>query len=432
LKTPYLQIRLLSLLAFALMCAATFRAQAQTPTTLWTFTDKNGDGDAPLAPLIFDGSGDVYGTTAIGGSTLYGTVFKLTPPSGAGSWTEDILYHFAGGSDGQQPNDIVFGPGGVIYSTTYLGGSPLCYQGCGIIFQLTPPTGSGPWTKTTLYEFQGGQDGQSPGNVKLGPNGDLYGSTSGGGPPGGICHKVGCGTIWQLSPPAQPGGSWSKTLIHGFPASTGDGRNPNYDIVFDSAGNLYGTTYDGGTSNYGTVFELSPPAQPGGTWTETILHTFTGASGDGGYPIGGLTIGSNGTVYGTGSYSGIANDSGTAFELTPPSQPGGAWTYTVIHKFAGGKDGATPATTMALDASGNLYGTTWNGGSSSCYLGCGTVFKLAPPSGSGAWKETILHDWANSGQAPNASIVVFNKGLLYGTSEFLGSSNDGTVFSMVP
>ena len=403
-------------------------AQAQTPKTIWSFTDKNGDGSSPLAPVIFDSSGAVYSTTAIGGVGTFGTVFKLTPPSGSGSWAEDILYHFAGGSDGQQPMDIVFGASGVIYSTTYLGGSDLCYQGCGTIFSLTPASGGGSWTKATLYEFTGGEDGQAPGNVQVGPNGALFGTTAGGGPPGGSCHTVGCGTVWELS---ESGGVWTKTLIHGFPAATGDGHGPNYDIVFDSSGNLYGTTYYGGNSNYGTVFELSPPAVAGGAWTETILHSFTGASGDGGYPIGGLTLGSDGFVYGTASYSGVANDSGTAFSLTPPAKSGGAWTYKVIHSFAGGKDGATPATTMTLDASGNLYGTTWNGGSSACYLGCGTIFKLEP-GGSGAWTETILHDWANSGQDPDASIVTLHDGLLYGTSEFFGAAKDGTVFTMTP
>lgn len=324
--------------------------------------------------------------------------------------------------------NIVFGPGGVIYSTTYLGGSDLCYQGCGTIFQLTPTDG-GSWTKQTLYEFTGGQDGQAPGNVQVGPNGALFGTTAGGGPPSGKCRDVGCGTVWQLTESA---GLWTKSFIHTFPATPGDGQGPNYDIVFDASGNLYGTTYYGGNSNFGIVFELSPPALSGGTWTETILHSFTGSSTDGGYPIGGLVIGANGVVYGTASYGGVPNDSGTAFALNPPSKSGGVWTYTVIHQFRGGKDGATPATTMALDAKGNLYGTTWNGGSTACYLGCGTVFRLAPPTGRGTWAETILHDWANSGQTPNGSIVVLHDGALYGTTEFYGPLNDGTVFTATP
>jgi len=143
--------------------------------------------------------------------------------------------------------------------------------------------------------------------------------------------------VWELK---ESGGVWTKTIIHAFPAATGDGQGPNSDIVFDGNGNLYGTTYSGGNSNYGIVFELSPPTVAGGAWTETILHRFTGTSTDGGYPIGGL----------------------------------------LMHTFAGAEDGATPATTMALDPKGNLYGTT----------------------GSGTWTETILDDWGNSGQNPGA------------------------------
>jgi uncharacterized repeat protein (TIGR03803 family) len=420
--------RSLVLLVTALFLAG-LAAQAQTPTTIWSFSDTNGDGAIPFAPVIFDSSGAIYGTTAIGGVGTFGTVFELTPPSGNGNWTENILYHFVGGIDGQQPSDIVFGSGGVIYSTTSFGGSDLCYQGCGTIFQLTPPQNGGSWTKQTLYYFTGGQDGQAPGNVLVGANGTLFGTTTGGGPPAGNCHKVGCGTVWDLT---ESNGVWTKTFIHTFPGATGDGDGPNYDIVFDANGNLYGTTYYGGNSNYGTVFKLSPPAVAGGEWTETILHSFTGSSTDGGYPIGGLVIAPNGVVYGTASYSGVANNSGTAFELTPPVKSAGTWTYRVIHKFAGGNDGATPATTMALDQKGNLYGTTWNGGSAACYLGCGTIFELTPPTPGGAWTETILHDWANSGQDPDGSIVVFHDETLYGTSEFFGTSNDGTVFTMTP
>ena len=197
-------------------------------------------------------------------------------------------------------------------------------------------------------------------------------------PPFGVCRRVGCGTVFQLTPPNKPGGSWSKTILHGFPCTTTDGRAPNYDIALGDKGTLYGTTDSGGTSNYGTLFQLTPPAGGSGAWTETVLHNFTGGN-DGGYPLGGVTIAGSGTVYGTASYSGVANDSGTAFQLTQSG--GGAWTYTVLHTFAGGKDAATPATTLTIDTSGNLYGTSDNGGSAACYLGCGTVFKLTPPTG---------------------------------------------------
>lgn len=427
-KTQRTQVFGLVTLLLAAVCLAVPAARAQTPAIIWSFTGNNGEGATPVVPVIFDGSGAVYGTTAIGGVGTFGTVFKLTPPSGGGNWTEDILYAFSGGLDGQQPSGIVFGPGGVIYSTTYLGGSDNCFHGCGTIFELIP-AGDGTWTKQTLYDFLGFEDGQAPGNVQIATNGTLFGSTPSGGPPTGRCRNAGCGTIWEFS---ESGGVWTKTILHAFPAATGDGQGPNADIVLDGNGNIYGTTYAGGKSNYGTVYELSPPAQQGGAWTETVLHSFSGTSKDGGYPIGGLAMGSGGVVYGTASYSGVPNDSGTAFALTPPKKAGRAWAFRAIHKFAGGKDGATPATTMALDQNGNLYGTTWNGGSTACYLGCGTIFELAPRTGGKTFSSTILYDWPDSGQNPDGSIVVLHDGLLYGTSEFFGTSNDGTVFTMTP
>lgn len=159
--------RLLTLSLVALSLAA----QTHTPTIIWSFTDSNGEGAYPLAPVIFDSSGAIYGTTAVGGVAKLGTVFKLTPPSGTGSWTEEILYHFTGVMDGRQPNDIVFGPGDAIYSSTYVGGLNLCYHGCGTIFQLTPASGGGLWNKQTLYDFTGGRTVKAPGMLRSGQMG---------------------------------------------------------------------------------------------------------------------------------------------------------------------------------------------------------------------------------------------------------------------
>jgi hypothetical protein len=421
--------------------AGSILGQAQTFNNIYSFTGAGGDGEYPFpyGHLSFDSSGDIYGTTAGGGSGYNGTVFELVPKSGGG-WTEKILYEFAGDADGRQPSaGVVFDASGNLYGTTSYGGNnQACGGGCGTVFELSPPAQSGgAWTHTVLYTFQGGFDGAQPGAAIIESNGALYGPTSTGGTPAVLCNsnrkiKSGCGTIFELAPPAQKGGAWTKSILYTFPGATGDGTTPSRDIVADGEGNLYGVTGAGGTSHYGIAYKLSPPAGGSGAWTETVLHNFTGGS-DGGYPGGTLTPGPNGIFYGTASYSGVANESGVVFQLTPPAQSGGAWTENVLHTFpAFNGDGTTPASTMAIDASGNLYGTTDFGGSTACYLGCGTVFKLAPPSGVGSWTGTILHDWGNSGQTPDTSLVDLHGNLLYGTATYQGAEDLGSAFTLVP
>ena len=377
-------------------------AHAQTLTTLHSFSGPTADGDYPfpVGHIPFDANGSLYGVTGGGGTSQFGTVYQLTP-QGSG-WLETILYNFSGGADGRQPSAaLVLDASGNLFGSTAFGGNlQLCGGGCGTIFELSPPAQpGGTWTEQVLYTFQGGFDGQYPGEMVFGPNGSLFGTTSSGGTPGVQCHSnrrllFGCGTVFELTPPAQKNGSWTKTVLHSFPAAASDGTGPGGEITLDSGGNIYGFA-GGGTGHYGIAFLLAA-----GSWTETILHSFTGGN-DGGNPGGTLVLGANGTLYGTGSYSGVANASGVVFQLT---SSGGTWTEKVIHTFPAFKgDGTTPGSTMTIDAGGNLYGTTDFGGSTSCYEGCGTVFKLAPPSGSGAWTETILHDWANSGQTPNES-----------------------------
>jgi uncharacterized repeat protein (TIGR03803 family) len=415
-------------------------AQAQALTTLHSFTGANGDGEIPFpeGQLSFDNNGSIYGTAASGGDNYNGIVYQLVPPATqGGAWTEHVLYEFAGGTDGRQPSvGVVFDHLGNLYGSTQFGGNAqACGGGCGTIFELSPPAQSGgAWTHTVLYTFEGGFDGQYPGEMLFGTNGDLYSTTTSGGTPGVLCHsnqriKFGCGTVFQFSPPAQKGGSWTKTVIYTFPGFKGDGTGPGTEFTFDSEGNIYGMT-GGGTSGYGTVYELSPEGN--GAWKETILHDFTGGA-DGGYPGGTVTLGPDGVLYGAASYSGVPNDSGLIFQLSPPAQSGGTWTETVLHNFPASKsDGNTPATTMTIDQNGNLYGTTDFGGLSNCNGSCGIIFKLAPPVGGGQWTETVLHDLGNSGQDPNGCIVYFRNGLLYGTTMFLGSADEGTVFTLVP
>jgi uncharacterized repeat protein (TIGR03803 family) len=250
--------------------------------------------------------------------------------------------------------------------------------------------------------------------------GNLYGTTREG--PGG---KM--GTVFELSPTSS--GPWTENILHSFTGS--DGANPLGGVVFDSAGNLYGATEEGGDYGYGAVFELSPSASG---WSETVLYSFNSNGVDPIYPFTGLAIDSAGNLYGT-AVDGAAYGGGAVFELT---NSGGTWKESVVHAFNySGGDGFSPQASLTLDSSGNLYGTTSYGGSGKCtsdgsVIGCGIVFKLTP-SGS-AWTETILHNFKTGvdGERPEAGVILDASGNLYGTTLFGGTFDDGAVFEIVP
>jgi uncharacterized repeat protein (TIGR03803 family) len=244
----------------------------------------------------------LYGTTVDGGGvTSYGTVFELTPSAG-GVWTETVLHTFAySGTDGYTPlAGLVFDASGNLYGTTVNGGA---YK-YGTVFELTPTAGGG-WTETVLHSFNNkGTDGYWPyASLILDASGNLYGTTLNGG-------TSNVGTVFELTPTA--GGGWTETVLHNFRGK--DGYNPNSSLIFDAAGNLYGTTVKGGHYGYGTVFELTPTA--GGIWAETLLHSFNNNGTDGYWPYAGLIFDAVGNLYGT-SYLGGAHGFGTVFEITP-------------------------------------------------------------------------------------------------------------------
>jgi uncharacterized repeat protein (TIGR03803 family) len=217
--------------------------------------------------------------------------------------------------------------------------------------------------------------------------------------------------------------------IHVF-SSLADGNSPRAGLVLAPSGMAYGTTLFGGSSNSGTVYQLTPVS---GTekWSESVIYNFAG-SPDGANPAGSLILGTGGVLYGTTIAGGSAN-AGTVFQLTPPSVPGGAWTETVVYNFAGAPDGAAPHAGLLLGAGGALYGTTAEGGavSAACASGCGTIFALTPPPSPGAaWTETVLHAFAGAdGANPFASLVA-GPGGLYGTAPNGGSSGFGVVFAL--
>lgn len=274
---------------------------------------------------------------------------------------------------------------------------------------------------TTLYSFSGENgDGAGPyAGVLYSMNGVMYGTTAYGG-------VFSSGTVFQLTPPVQSGGAWTETVLHSFGGSN-DGTYPYAGVVADVSGNLYGTTNYGGSAGMGVVYELTPPVQPGGVWNETILHSFAGT--DGAYPYASLSLAPNGSLYGTTELGGASNY-GAAFELSPPSTAGGAWSENVIYSFSGGKDGGCPYAVPVFDANGNLYGTTVAGGASDE----GTVFKLSPnQSGNGAWIESVLHSFHGSdGGFPYAGVVLGTGGVIFGTTAGSVNAGNGSAFELSP
>lgn len=335
----------------------------------------------PNGGLVADANGTLYGTAdGFPGGVAAAGVFALSPPpTPGGTWTESILHKFHGTPDGAYPNGVIFGKNGVLYGTTAYGGTgnsvdcatpPLSLR-CGTVFALKSTGGP----DQILYNFQGPPDGFLPGSNLLFNSNGVFGTTGAGGTGGGT---ISCGTAFQLNRPSTSGGAWTEVVIYSF-GNTPDGCSPSAGFISGQNGVLYGVTRDGGNSAFGTVFSLTPPAVPGQPWTETLLYDFAGIPNDGEYPVGNLVMGANGVLYGATLMGGAAGD-GAVFSLTPPATPGGAWTETVLYSFTGAPDGSGPAGLIMVN--GVLYGTTFAGGSlggiCSAAGGCGTVFSLVP------------------------------------------------------
>lgn len=395
---------------FLVVAAAltTLPSAAQTETLLHNFA--SSDGAEPAASLIMDSEGNFYGTTTAGGSAGNGTVFELS--QSGGNWTEQVLYSFTG-SDGAEPAaGLIMDSAGNLYGTTVAGGTGCYGYGCGVVFELSPSNG-GEWTEQVLYKFTGGSDGRAASaSLIMDGTGNLYGTTLYGG---AGCNVLGCGVVFELSP--SNSGEWTEEVLHGF--TGGDGANPYAGLIMDAGGNLYGTTEAGGSAGLGTVFKLS---QSGGNWIEQVLYSFEGNPGA--TPYGSLIMDGAGNLYGTTAGE-SSQAQGTVFQL---SQSNGNWTMHVLHTFTGEEgDGAEPFAGLIMDSAGNLYGTTNMGG----YSGNGTVFKLFQSGGS--WLEQILHLFIGSdGAKPYAGLIMDRAGNLYGTTEFGGSSGQGTIFRVGP
>jgi uncharacterized repeat protein (TIGR03803 family) len=354
--------------------------------------------------LTIDRAGNLYGTAYAGGASGQGTVYQLTHKSSG--WIFTPLYGFTGGNDGAHPiAGVIMGPDGALYGTTTFGGNPSCDSplGCGTVFKLRPPatgcrTALCPWTETVLHAFQEGDDGDGPGfgDLLFDQAGNIYGTTISGG----VHHG---GVVYELRP---SGSGWTESVLYSFAGGSG-GNTPYAGVILDNADNLYGTTFGGGLDSSGTVYKLVHSMG----WAEEVLYSFMFGD-DGGYPLGGLISDQSGNLYGT-TASG-AKGAGTAFKLSPS---GSGWTFSLLYSFIGGGINCGPSASLAMDAAGNLYGTTVCAGK----YGLGSVFKLTPSSP--YWTYTSLHDFTggSDGEDPMSDVVFDANGHLYGTTT--GSDN---------
>ena len=375
--------------ACSLALASTFvpgSAPGQVFTTIYSFNSSNA---GPYGAPVPGPAGVLYGATAGGGSSGLGTVFELVaPPSPGGTWTEVPLHNFSG-PDGASPlATVTLAPDGTLYGTTSAGGA----SNLGTVYQLTPPaTQGGVWAEKVLHSFGASPDGNEPAApVVIGSGGVLYGTTVQGG-------KHNAGIVFAVRPPPSGSGAWTEEVLHPFlSGNPGDGLEPLAPVVIGKSGALYGTAPSGGEYRDGAVYEVLPPATPGGAWTESLIWSFNGADGD--RPLAGLALGANGALYGTTSGGIIPHQvtDGNVFELLPPAAKGGAWTESVIYQFTG-PNGDEPESAVLIGKAGALYGTTNYGGPNA-----GEIYQVLPPaSPGGEWTGSILYSFGvTSGEAP--------------------------------
>jgi uncharacterized repeat protein (TIGR03803 family) len=403
-KIPKFVCAVLTLIA----ATAVFSFAGERLAVLHSFAGGAASGN-PAFQLVEDSSGNLYGTTFWGGNMAAcekqgcGVAYRLSPNGNAWKYTE--LFRFVAKTQGTEPTNLILDAAGNLYGELSEGGA----DGSGSVFELSPTT-SGPWTYTTLYAFTGGSDGQLPnGGLVFDAAGNLYGTTHYGGNP------TSEGVVFKLSP--QAGGGWTESVIWNFPNNS-TGYYPNAGLIFDAAGNLYGTTAGGN----GGVFKLTEGSSG---WSGSSLYAFTGGS-DGAIPEAGLTIDASGNLYGTTIQAGV-DGKGTVFELSPNGS--GGYTFDAIHAFNGHFGGVGSYYGLAIDPSGNLFGAT-NGGKNND----GVIFELS--NSSGTWDYSVLHTFQGTdGQQPN-TLILDAAGNLYGVANYgdvagcINASGCGDVFKL--
>jgi uncharacterized repeat protein (TIGR03803 family) len=370
--------------------------QAQSFSVIHNFAGSDGSG--PLAGLVMDANQNLYGTTNYGGQHSYGVVFKANR-----NGEEAVVHSFAGGAnDGAYPEDsLIIDTAGNLYGTTFNGG----LANAGTVFKL-----SSKGVIHILYSFAGGNDGANPiARLAIDKNGNLYGTTSAGGTSGN-------GTVFAVSPAGK------HTVLYSFGSGT-DGTIPFAGVTLDAKGNLYGTTSAGGSTGNGTVFELKRSSSG---WTEIILHNFE-LQDDGGTPFAGLVFDNSGNLYGAATQGGVngTDGGGTIFELRPA---GGSWTFTVLYGLYGWNISGTFRDLLFDSANGVIYGTTHCDGS----YEAGTVYSLAPSSGSWSYTELYTFTGGTDGLYSFSNLVMDKSGNLYGTTNEGGATGNGVVFKVAP
>ena len=393
-------------LFLVILCLATPpAAQTQTLNVLAAFNQTGSLGWSPASGLVTDQAGRLYGTNSSGGNFGCGTAYRL---SRAGSgWIATELYDFQGGSDGCYPaSNLTFGPDGTLYGITTTTNHG---DGYGTVYNLRPPAVvcravQCPWVETTLYTFTGGSGG---GIGDSGPDADVLVFDNAGNIYGTTPFQgaFGCGVVFKLS---RSGGGWTESVLWNFTCDN-DGGFPFSGVAFDNDGNLYGTTQIGGRDGGGVVYKLSPS---GSDWTQSTLYSFGEA--DNGDPVGGVILDAQGNIYGT---TGCEGDGGEAYELSPSSD---GWEISKRQVLT-----SSPCDTPTLDAEGNLWGTGSVGGQ-----GFGEVFKLSP-SGNG-WTYTRFYEFTREQALPIAGVTFDSGGNLYGTSTDGGSHAAGIAWQIIP
>jgi hypothetical protein len=432
----------------AMACMPAALAAAPKLTTIHTFTGGADGANPHWSGLVPGKHGSFFGETIHGGARGAGTVFEMTPPpTGGSAWTFTTIYTFKNGADGLEPQGLIGDPEGNLYGDELYGGHGPC--GCGLVFELSPPTaGQAEWTKTVLHTFKGGDDGAYPRNgLARDAGGNLFGSTV----QGGTCGDQ-CSTVFELSPPEAGKTAWKKTTLYNFSSVSG-GLQATGVPLLDSSGALYGITIQGGSlkgdcleieyGGCGVIYKLNPPTNGATAWTETTVWRFTVA--DGVIPYTTLNMDANGNLFGLTNGGGLqgacanpgpnAPGCGTVFELSPATDGKGAWKLSLPWEFTGGRDGNNPFG-AGLTPYHNKYITSTNGNDIDDF---GTIDMFSPPENNkGKWAEQTLFTFTNdaNGENPGSRMLQYGNMFIGMTAGIYGDMNGpasyGTVFVIKP